>query len=269
MTELVSINEGGAGIDWSNSLFRLKPGTVAINQPNTQVDGAIKGKLRITETGQQFDDMLVTLLKMPVRQRAYYTGNSGQMNRTPENLTCYSRDMIRPDSGARTPQAMTCASCQHGDIGWTRYRETKAKEDIPQCDSYWYAMFIDTVLKIPLQMYIRSKSKKPFEAGMEQVTRTLFMMKSQGLNPNVFDLSFKISTKKIITGALPSYVLNISDIQAITPEQQEAFGKLYLQFANRVEEEPETDTIEADAQVIEGKILGPSVGQYDGEDIKL
>lgn len=266
MSELTVVNQGGLGIDFSDPLFRLRPGTIAINQPNTQVDGAIKGKLRITETGQQFDEMLVTLLKMPAKQRAYYTGNSGQMNRTPDNLTCFSRDMIRPDKGAKVPQAVLCQSCPNGDIGWERYRETKAKEDIPQCDAYYYALFIDTVYKMPLQMYIRSKSKKPFENGLQELARTLYMMQSQGLNPNIFDLSFKLSTKKILTGALPSYVIHLSDFKAITDEQRADFGTIYMQFLNRVDE-PEESAIEADAQVIDQKVT--NVAQYDGEDIKL
>jgi hypothetical protein len=265
-SELTTIQTGGQGVDFTNPLFRLKPVTIAINQPNTQVDGAIKGKLRITETGQQFDEMLVTLLKMPVIQRQYYTGGTGTMNRTPDNLVCFSRDNIRPDETAKVPQAMLCSNCKNAS--WDRYNETKVSEDKPACDAFYYAMFIDTVYNIPMRMFVRSLSKKSFEAGMSELSRTLYMMQSQGMKPNVYDVAFKLSTKKVLTRGLPSYVVNLSDFQVITPEQQAKFGAIYLQFLNRVED-TEADVIEADAAVIDAKLAGPIVGEYVGEDIKL
>jgi hypothetical protein len=117
-------------------------------------------------------------------------------------------------------------------------------------------------------MYIRSLSKKPFEAGMGELTNTLYMMKSQGLNPNIYDISFKLSTKKVLTRGLPSYVLNMSEFKTITSEERDAFGAVYMQFVNRVEE-PEESAIEVDAQVIDAKLSTPLVGEYVGEDIKL
>jgi len=187
------------------------------------------------------------------------------MNKTPENLTCFSRDNIRPDLSAKVPQAQLCQSCQHSS--WTRYNETKAPEDKPSCDEFFYAMFIDTVYKMPLRMYIRSLSKKPFEAGMSEWTNTLYMMRSQGLNPNIYDISFKLSTKKILTRGLPSYVINLSDFKAVTPEERAAFGPVYMQFVSQPEEPAEEPTIEADAKGIDAKVT--NVGAYTGEDIQL
>lgn len=236
-----SLQHGGLGVDFNHPAFRLKPGTININQPNTQVEGAVRGKLRISETGQQFDEMLVTLLKMPVQQRSYYTGQAGTLNRTKENLLCYSRDMVRPDPLAREQQASTCASCPHSN--WDLWRKTKLKVDVPPCDAYWYALFIDTEYKLPLQMFIRSKNKKPFESGMEEVFRTLYMMRSQGLNPNIFDVKFRLSTKRILTGALPSYVINISDVKAIEDDERAEFGTVYQQFLTRPgDEAPDEET---------------------------
>lgn len=269
--ELTQIQTGGLGVDFNSKLFKLSPGTININQPNTQIDGAIKGKLRISETGQQFDDMLVTLLKMPMEQRAYYAGKTEQLNRTPENLLCFSRDMVRPDKSAKEPQSMLCQNCPQGDGAWEKWRQTKAKEDRPQCDAYYYALFIDTVYKLPLQMYIRSKSKKPFQEGMENLARTLFMMKSQGVNPNIFDVRFRLSTKKIMTGAYPSYVINLSDFEPIKPEDKADFGNIYLQYVNRDDYHDDIsldESIDADAQVIDAKI-GTVVDEYVGGDIEL
>lgn len=251
------VQQGGLGIDFSSPEFRLKPGTININQPNTQVEGAIRGKLRIAETGAQFDEMLVTFLAWPTQSRSYYSGQSGTLNRKSENLLCFSRDMVRPDFNAREPQAPLCANCVHQD--WTKWRDTHAKEDIPACDAYYYALFIDTVYKMPLQMYIRSKNKKPFEDGRDNLKRTLFMMKSQGINPNVFDVCFKLSTKKIMTNQLPSYVLNMSDFKAISAEQREEFGTIYRQYADNQQQlqdasDVEDDTMHAAAQRVESDL---------------
>lgn len=238
-TELTVLNNqntslavpGGLGVDFSSKLFQLKPATININQPNTTAEGAIKGKLRISETGDQFDEMFVALLLMPQEQRSYYVGESGQLNRTPDNLHCFSRDMQFPDKAAKYPQAQSCATCPRAS--WDLWRKTKLKTDIPACDAYYYALFIDTVYKMPLQMFIRSKSKQPFEAGMQNVARTLAKLKATGKNPNIFDIGFKLTTKKIQTGNLPSYILNLSDFRVITDEEREQFGDIYLQYTNR------------------------------------
>lgn len=268
--ELTVLDQGGLGVDFSNRLFKLAPATININQPNTQIEGAIRGKLRISETGQQFDEMIVTLLKMPVEQRAYYAGKTEQLNRTPENLLCFSRDLIRPDKAAKEPQAPYCKSCPQGDAAWEKWRQTRDKKDIPQCDAYFYALFIDTVYKMPLQMYIRSKNKDPFKAGMQNLARTLFMMKSQGLNPNIFDVKFKLKTRRIMTGAYPSYVIDLSDFEAISPEDQQDFGNIYQQYVSRDEYHDqvmvEDDSIEADGNIIDARLS--SISDYDGEDIK-
>lgn len=234
------IVKGGMGLDFSSKLFNLKPATININQPNTQAEGAIRGKLRIVETGDQFDEMYVTLLNMPVERRSFYTGEAGQLNRSADNLMCFTNEVIRdrfnretqgPSDKAKVPQSITCATCPKAD--WTKYRQTKTKADIPPCEAFYYALFIDTVYKMPLQMYIRSKSKQPFEAGMQNLARTFAKLKSQGLNPNIFDIRFKMSTKLIKTGALPSYVIDLSDFKAINDEERQEFGEIYMQFANR------------------------------------
>lgn len=254
-------------IDFQNPLFRLKPSTLNINQPNTALEGAIRGKIRISETGQQFDEMSVTLLKEPIHQRSYYTGKAGTLNRLPENLVCFSKDLVYPDKTAKDPQAYSCANCKHGDAGWAKWRETHLKEDIPQCDAYYYAVFIDTVYKMPLQMFIRSKNKKPFEAGMENVSRLLYMLEANGQSPNIYDIKFKLTTKKITTNNLPSYVINLSDFEAISEEDKASFGKVYENYTNRQDHPalPEESEVQAStAQAIEKKVAEI---EYVGGDI--
>lgn len=264
MSELTVVGQGGLGVDLGNRLFKLSPSTISINQPNTQIEGALRGKLRISDTGQQFDEMIVTLLKMPHEQRAYYAGKAEQLNRTAENLLCFSKDLIRPSEAAKDVQSPLCATCPQGDSAWARWRETKDKKDIPQCDKYIYALFIDTVLKMPLQMYIRSKNKAPFEAGMSVLGKMIYMMQMQGLNPNIFDIKFKLSTAKIMTGAYPSYVLKLSEFTAIDESDQEQFGAIYQQFAAAPQEEVTEEYY--GGQTIDASVT-KVVDEYHGEDV--
>jgi hypothetical protein len=227
----LAVQQGGLGIDFGSKLFALKPATLNINQPSTQAEGAIKGHLRVSETGDQFTELFVTLLAMPSEQRQCYIGEPGQLNRTPENLVCFSRDMKYPDAKAKEPQALKCDGCSQSS--WDAWRESRSKSDIPKCDAFYLAYLIDTVYKSPLKMYIRSTAKKPFEAGMQQVARTFAKLKASGKNPNIFDIGFKISTKMITTGKNQSWIPVFSDFRAIEEDEREAFGDMYLQFINR------------------------------------
>jgi hypothetical protein len=261
------INQGGLGLDFGSKLFQLKPATININQPNSQGEGLLKGHLRISETGEQYQEMFVALLRMPTETRNYYEGEPGQLNRTQDNLMCFSRDLIRPDLKAKAPQSMLCANCQQAN--WDKYRDNPIKDNIPKCDASYYALMIDTKFKMPLQMYIRSKSKKPFEAGMQNLSRTFAMAKSQGVNPNIFDIGFKLSTSQIITGKLPSYVIKLSDFRYLSPEERAEFGEIYLQYADKSKrfeqsqlEESAADQIDQAAQTVNSQVTGDIL---DGE----
>lgn len=272
-----SIQQGGMGIDFNSKFFKTKPATLVINQPNTQVEGALKGHLRVNETGDQYKEMFVTLLMMPVEKRAYYIGEAGQLNRSQENLMCFCRNVNRnprgfetqgPDSEAKMPQSLSCSNCRQSS--WDKWRQTKKKEDLPGCDLYYYVLLLDTEFKIPLQMFIRSKSKGPFEAGMENVKRLALKMKSQGLNPNIFDIGFKLSTKQITTNKASSYVLHMSDVQAISPEHREEFGGIYEQFASRYsqgsdEGVSDTQQINQTDQAIDAAVVPPTGNVVQGE----
>ena len=220
-----ALQAGGQGIDFNSKLFQLKPATISINQPLTQAEGAIKGKLRIAETGQQFDEMKVALLTMPQEARSY---NIGEIP-SADTLMCFSRDMVKPDDKARVPQALRCEGCPKAD--WSKWRETKNLKDLPPCGAYYYCLLIDTVYKIPLQMYIRGGSRSSFEAGMLNLSRTFAMMKSQGKNPNIFDITFILSAEKAKKGV--NYVIKLANFKPILDDEREAFGDLYLQYVNR------------------------------------
>ena len=230
-----TIQEGGLGVDFSSPLFKLKPATLTIVQPNSQVAGAVKGNLRIAETGDQYEEMFATLLTMPQEQYQYHIGTPGELNRTIENLMCFSRDLIKPDKGSKVPQAMLCANCVRRD--WTAWREFKEKNNgmtnkalIPPCDASYYVILLDTVYRLPLRMYIRSKARDPFEAGMQNLARTLAMGNAQGKKSNIFDVRFRLSTKLITSGKFTSYVPTFTDFRYVTDEERQAFGEVYLNY---------------------------------------
>lgn len=230
-----ALTTGGLGRTGTSKLLAVTPATLSIVQPSSTGDGT-KGNLIIDgDSSLQFKEMTVTLLLEPEEQRAYYVGSAGEMNRTPENLHCFSRDMIEPDDRAKFPQAHTCASCPKSS--WEQFRKKRdagiptTKDDIPPCDAFYYITLIDTKFKMPLRMYIRSQSKEPFEKGMKSLARKLAMIgATTGKNPNIFDVTFKLSTKQVTKGKFTFYILQLSDFEGITDEQREEFGTVFAQF---------------------------------------
>jgi hypothetical protein len=233
-----AIQQGGLGIDQNSKYLKnVKPATVTIVQPNTQIEGATKGSLYIKDSGTTgFNELRCTLLQMPHESRSYYIGQPGELNRTPENLVCFSHDLVVPHTKAKIPQALSCASCSKSDwTPWREYKEqngTSNKALIPPCESQILALMIDTTLKMPLRMFIRSTAKDTFDAGMEQIARMILMRQAAGQNPNIFDISFKLSTKLVQRGKYQSYVPVVSDARFITPEERVQFGAVYTQYIN-------------------------------------
>jgi hypothetical protein len=268
------VQQGGLGVDFSSKLFQLKPATLGVVQKNTTLEGATPGRLRISDTGQQFEEVFATLLRMPTEGRQYHVGPPGELNRNPENLFCFSRDMQAPDPKSKVPQALLCSKCPRSD--WGPWRESKEKNGfadkslIPACDPSYYILLIDTVYQLPLQMYIRSKAREPFEQGMQNLARTLAIGKAQGKNPNLFDVKFRIKTKQITTGKFTSYVPVFENFEYVSDEEREKFGEIYLQFINRsktqdqlnavAEAEAEVDNVQSkiDSSVVEGEYVNES-----------
>lgn len=259
-TELVVLNNqstalttGGLGRTGNSKLLEVTPASLSIVQANTTLEDAKKGHLIIDgDTELQFKEMTVTLLVEPEEQRAYYVGEAGGLNRTPENLHCYSRDMVHPDDRAKYPQAHSCKGCPRASWEQFRLKRDKGipttKEDIPPCDAFYLINLIDTVYKMPLRMYIRSQSKEPFEIGMKKLARKLTMLAATtGRNPNIFDVTFKISTKQVTKGKYTFYILQLSDFEGTTEEQREAFGLIFGQFIE-AQERRQNQILQAEAE---------------------
>ena len=273
-----AIQQGGLGVDFNNPLFRLEPATLSIVQKNSTVEGAKQGFLRISETGDQFETVWATLLGMPGEGRQYHIGDRSEMNRTPENLMCFSTDTIVPHDKARVPQAINCASCARAD--WTPWREYKEKNNgqtnkalIPPCDSSYKALLIDDQYKLPLRMFIRSDNRGPFEEGMKNLARVIAMQKAKGKNPNIFDVKFQISTKLTTKGKYTYYTLKFSDFTPITEEEREQFGAVYLQYVAQTAHKQEAKAVaEAEAETSarnDAIDVGTVEGEYVGKDEEI
>jgi len=265
MSELVKVETnlpavGGMGVNFGNKLFQLKPTTLVINQGQTQAEGAVPGKLRIIETGDQFDELTVVLLMEPDEARSWYIGEKGKLKRIPENLMCFSRDMVKPDPRSKMPQAITCESCKKH--AWNN-NVTPAMP--PECDPYYFCLFVDTETQLPMKMFVTGIHKKPFESAMQQLSRTIRLMQARGENPNLFDISFKISSSKYKNkDGQVNHQLKVDpkSFHKLTAEESEAFGPIYLNYVNRkgdvADDVPEVKANEKIAeaeQTIEGEIV--------------
>lgn len=243
--------QGGQGINYGGKFAELTPATLNIVQ--TMSDAFIKnnvkpGTLFIKETEEEFTEMTVALLAMPREFRDYHVSEQ----KTPESRMCFSRDNIKPDDRAVDPQAALCGSCGHNPENaesWTDWRNStlpnaQKRHLIPKCDSTYYAVFIDTVNKLPLQMFVKGASKVEFEKGMKNVMRTLLSLKASGKNPNIFDVRFKLSS---VPGNQKNFVLKMTEFKPISPEEREAFGPVFTQYVNgqlakqRKAEQPSVD----------------------------
>lgn len=278
---LAAASQGGLGIDFTSSLFQLRPATLSIVQKNTELEGAVPGQFRLSDTGDQYAELFCTLLAMPVEKRSYYVGKPGEMNRSPENLMCFSSQVVRdkfkretqgPDTRAKVEQAIKCSGCKKAS--WDTYRQTKEKIDIPPCETYYHVYLIDTNYKMPMQMYLRSTAKAPFETGMQKLSRRFVMMKSQGKNPSIFDIGFTLKTRKEVKGKYTFYVPEMSDFREIDSNERAEFGEIYEQFiASRTkledieETEGPADHINKSAESIDNAVTGDVGEIQDGEII--
>ena len=275
-TALAVTNNSRPGVDFSKAIFRLTPKTLSINQPTTKDESAIKGKLRVVETGKQMDKVRVVLLVEPVEQRQYRVGERGN-NFAPENLLCFCsrvektntrppKELTGPSPKAKMPQAMKCEGCPHSS--WDRYRAKKDKgltpteSDFPECESFYKLLLlnVDDHNK-PLYMWVRGRSRDAFDKGLERLTEELFDIAASGVPPEVYYVSFVITPKKDPKNTkTTTYVMEMSDFQVCTPEQIAAFNKAYDSFAAApplpTEEEQAAEKVAAAEQAIEDAMAG-------------
>jgi hypothetical protein len=291
---VATVAPSGLGYNSSSRLFDLKPATLSIVQPSSTLEGATKGSIIVDgDVDYQFKEMRVTLLAQPTEHRQYYIGDPGELNRSPDNLHCFCNDVTRdydpttnrsvetsvPDARAKYPQSLNCNSCPKGSWAQFRAKQDKGiqttKADIPPCELSYKAVLIDTVYKMPLVLYVRSTMKDGFEKAMKRLARKLEMRAAvKGVEPNIFDVSFKLTTKLVEKGKYKFYVLEFSDFEGVEDEDRIAFGSMFIKYAEQISRratDPEPSSVSvavAAEQSIEDAVTGDAnqqTGVVDGE----
>ncbi len=262
---------GGDGLDFTSKMFRLKPVTITLNQPMTQADGAIPGKLRINETGEQYDKMRVVLIATPSERCNYYEG-VGEMIKRAENLMCFSNDMVSPHSASRNPQAMVCGACPKNpdlNANWSKWRDGgKSKSDIPGAEITLKVLLIDTQYQMPMYFYATRKSKKAFEAAMENIARLLMKLKAEGKSPNIYDIAFDLSAVRDTVNK-QNFNLRIDGFKKVEPEEQAKFGAVFQQFRNRESAGTEAQTNAKQNAAQQAEIDAAIEGTIDNGTIEI
>lgn len=248
------IQKGGLGLN--SKIFQLKPSTIELVQAMSKAEGAIPGKLRISDTGQHYDQMQVVMLFEPTQQRAYFEGEEF----TKDSKMCFSLDNVKPHDRAKVPQAMKCAGCNKAS--WDKYRQTKVRADLPKCREYWHLVLADRVTQLPYYLNVKGTSIPDFEKAMGQVAKLIGLMQASGENPNIFDISFKIQSVK--TPGSTVYTLKVTDVAPLKKEDRPKFGAIFLDFANRkannqVLAEEEAEATAAEVNIPSGVTIDAAV----------
>ena len=294
------IQLGGQGLN--SRIFSVSPSTIEVVQKMSRAEGAIPGKLRISDTGQHFDEMQLVMLVEPMEQRAYFEGN----DYSKDSKLCFSLDNSEPHEKAKVVQAPKCGyrdangrfvpTCPKAS--WEKWRQTKNREDLPKCKEYWHCVLADRVTQLPYYMNVRGKSIEPFVKAMKVVVKMIHLMKAQVMAdnealaatntevreamaagkwhaamqpyPNVFDVSFKIYCVPQEKGTY--YTLGFKDIAPLKKEDRSKFGALFLEFANKkanyaaaaIEAEQQAAAAE-DETSVDSAVIEPPAGPVTGE----
>lgn len=246
MSELVQITDnslatnfaGGFNFGGDSGVFRLKPAQVELQQKTSRSEGSQEGKFRNGLTGEHYDSIHAVLIFMPTESRSCYE-NDNDFGVPP---LCYSMDAKRPSDNAKQPQALSCSSCKQSD--WSRWKKTKAKDDLPKCKNRWNMFVVDRETQIPFKIAVRGKSIAPFLAAMATIRSMAEKYRAKhGKYPELHDFSFKITTLRKVDNKGVYYVMVFSDIAMIREEDREAFGALYLEFAKQREQYQQDEEI--------------------------
>lgn len=250
---------GGIGIGAAGSrLFEIKPATLEVVAKTTQQEGATPGKLRIRETGEQFDKMNLVLLVPPQEQREYYDSKTEFGS---EHKVCFSLDNVEPHARAKEPQAMRCNTCSKGDINWEKWRKDKRPENLPQCRKYWHLVVADRATQMIYYFNVKGTAVRSFEQAMQNLARIIYSMEvnvkaenKAGASkpmPNIFDISFTVVPSQLEKGG--PWVPQFKSFGAIPEDAKADFGNIYLDFVNRNAQDSASPE-EVEASVVEAEV---------------
>jgi hypothetical protein len=245
MTDLVKVDsnvtlvKGGVGLN--SKYTRIRPDRIVIVQPTSKT--GTPGKFRFDATGEEFAEL--QLVHLQDREgRTYFEGTDFKV----ENLVCYSENNIVPSKNARIPQSLDCASCAHSD--WTKYRQSRNILDLPKCKEVLHALVLERSSGLPFKFDIRGKSIGGYAEALQIIARKCVLMQAKGLNPNVYDFSFKISLVR--SGTYYAVKVVEGSVGLIKEDEREKFGDLYVKYVSELEREK----MEADEALREAKEIG-------------
>ena len=217
----LAVPEDAFEVDFAE-IQRITPNTLRIDQPNSTVEGAQVGMLRIVESGLLRKEIRAVMIEKPYESRAYSIGKFPNKKRV-----CFSYDMIRPSDRSEDVQAMVCSGCKHNNRvpeNWATYRKTKDSADAPQCEDQKRILLIDYELLYPLKAYVHGKSKEGLEEGMQQILQHFVTLKMKNGGVKWTDVAFTLTTEKITGNA--NYKLKIKDVNPITETERNNLAQI-------------------------------------------
>ena len=279
----LALNSGGLGLEQFSRLLEVKPATLEIVQKTSRQENVQIGKFRDTSTNVHYDELQIVLLGMPVEQRQYYEKGTNEFSK--DKKLCFSLDNKTPHPKAKEPQALNCATCPKGDIGWAKWRTTKNPNDVPPCKKMWHLFLADRRTQMPYYFNVKGTSVQPFEFDMQKLGRLLLQLESNTKAenkviekenalarqsspdapqkplkpmPNIFDVTFTIYLIQKEKGG--PFVLQCKDFKVLNEEGKKDFGQLYLDFLERKTRGLVQDQLSAEAEV-EAKVVTESPAQ--------
>jgi hypothetical protein len=240
-------------------LFRPKPGNINLVQNMTQQEGAIPGKLRISETGQHFEEIQAVMLAIPPDKKPREFRIKGVFKK--EGLHCFSYDGIKPSEHAPYPKAEKCDGCPQAD--WSKWRANKIQDNLPPCKDYYRALIAERSTKLPYWAKFKGKSISAFEGACQNIARQFAIMQANGLNPQIYDVSFTIYVTKV--GAL--YVHGFKDFAPVTdPAARAEFGAIFEDFARRRAEYEQSAASEDGNATVDAAVSGAPATQQTAQN---
>lgn len=278
-----ALTVGGLGLEQFSRLLEVKPATLEIVQKTSRQENVQMGKFRDTSTNVHYEELQIVLLAMPIEQRQFYEKGTNEFSK--DKKLCFSLDNKEPHAKAKEPQAPNCAVCPKGDIGWTKWRQTKNPADVPPCKKMWHLFLADRRTQMPYYLNVKGTSVQLFEFDMQKLGRLLLQLEAnakaenkliekanalllqsnpeavtQALKPmpNIFDVTFTIYIIQKEKGG--PYVLQCKDFKALNEEGKKEFGQLYLDFLERKNRGALQDQLAAEAEA-EGKAVTEAPAQ--------
>jgi hypothetical protein len=240
---------GGVGLGSRHA--QIKPDYIVVVQP-TSTEGK-PGTFRFASTGDEFQEIQLVHLTDSDR-RKYYEGQDFKSG----NLICWSLDGLVPDSRAKIPQSMDCASCSRSS--WEKYRQTGNKLDLPPCKEILHNLVIERSSGLPFYFDVKGRSIKGYEEALQSIARQCVLLQARGGTPNIYEFSFVLTLEKV--GAY--YVVKMKGKPGlIAKEDREKFSALYEKYVQQAEQAKQASEVAVqDAQAVRSVEEELTDGEY-------